>query len=130
MTIALNVIVTIFIVCRLLVYRWRVTRVMGPGQTSEYATMTAILIESAIMYSSFAILFIVPFGIGNPLGNVFLQAVSQVQVCTILSTTLHKGFSEHVSVDGLLTFDCLSASLGARMDGKYVRADNNETRSK
>ena len=80
MTIALNVIATILIVSRLLVYRWRVTRVMGPGHTSEYANMTAILIESAIMYSSFAILFIVPFGLGSPLGNVFLQTVSQVQV--------------------------------------------------
>ncbi|KZT71133.1 hypothetical protein DAEQUDRAFT_764067 [Daedalea quercina L-15889] len=84
MTIALNVIVTILIVCRLLVYRWRVARVMGPNHTSEYATMTAIIIESAIMYSAFAILFIVPFGIGNSLGNVFLQTVSQVQTASSL----------------------------------------------
>lgn len=80
MSIALNVIATILIVLRLLVYRWRVARVMGPDHTSEFADMTALLIESAVMYSSFAILFIVPFGIGNSLGNVFLQTVSQVQV--------------------------------------------------
>lgn len=83
MSLALNVIVTIFITGRLMFYRHRVKRALGVTHVSTYANAAAIFIESAMLYAVFAILFLVPFGLNNALGNVFLQTVSQVQVCSL-----------------------------------------------
>lgn len=80
LSLSLNVIVTFLIAGRLLMYRYRMRTVMGIQHTSTYANVVAILVESAALYSVFAILFIVPFGLGHPIGNLFLQVVSQVQV--------------------------------------------------
>lgn len=84
MSLALNVIVTIFITGRLMFYRHRVKRALGVTHVSTYANAAAIFIESAMLYAVFAILFLVPFGLNNALGNVFLQTVSQVQTVSSL----------------------------------------------
>lgn len=81
MSLALNIVVTFLIAGRLLVYRYQMSKVMGAQHTSTYANIVAIVVESTALYSIFAVLFIVPFGIGNPVGSLFLQVVSQVQVC-------------------------------------------------
>lgn len=81
MSVSLNIIVTLLIVGRLFYYRHWMFQTLGRSNTSAcYANISAMLIESASLYSVFAILFLVPFGMGNALGNVFLQTVSQVQV--------------------------------------------------
>jgi hypothetical protein len=84
MSLALNIIVTIMIVFRLLFYRHRITRVMGSTHGSQYTSLVAMIIESAAIYSSFSILFLVPFAVSNPLAQLFLQALSPVQVCRIV----------------------------------------------
>ncbi|CCM05255.1 uncharacterized protein FIBRA_07465 [Fibroporia radiculosa] len=84
MSLSLNVIVTLLIVGRLLIYRRRMARVFGTKESSDYLNISAILIESASLYSIFAVLFIVPFGLGNSLANVFLDSVSQVQIVSSL----------------------------------------------
>ncbi|KZT71134.1 hypothetical protein DAEQUDRAFT_138610 [Daedalea quercina L-15889] len=68
----------------ILMFRHRMRKLMGVQHTSTYANVIAILVESAALYSIFAILFIVPFGLGNPVGNIFLQVVNQVQTVTSL----------------------------------------------
>lgn len=80
MSLSLNIIVTLLIAGRLLIFRYRMHKIMGPHHTSTYSNIVAILVESAALYSVFAVLFIVPFGLGNPVGNIFLQVVNQVQV--------------------------------------------------
>lgn len=86
MSLSLNVIVTLLIAGRLLVYRYHMRKIMGRQHTTTYSNIIAILVESAALYSVFAILFIVPFGLGNPVGNIFLQVVNQVQVGSYFST--------------------------------------------
>ncbi|CCM06167.1 uncharacterized protein FIBRA_08408 [Fibroporia radiculosa] len=78
--VSLNVIVTIMIVARLLLYRYRISRVLGPRHGSHYTGIAAMIVESAALYSAFALLLIIPFGMNNSLANVFLQSLSQVQV--------------------------------------------------
>ncbi|CCM05488.1 uncharacterized protein FIBRA_07709 [Fibroporia radiculosa] len=83
-TLALNVIVTVMIATRIVLYRRRIRRTFGPHHYSSYSNVPAILIESASLYSLFALLFIVPLGLQSPLANVFMQSVSQVQIVTAL----------------------------------------------
>ncbi|KAJ7045755.1 hypothetical protein C8F04DRAFT_1066038 [Mycena alexandri] len=82
MSLALNILITIMIAARLMMYRWRINRAMpiDSNHGAQYASLAAIIIESAAIYSLFALLFLVPFVIGNPLSQLFLQALSPVQL--------------------------------------------------
>lgn len=86
MTLALNIIVTLLIVGRILFHRRRVNLLLGAEHVAHYTNIVAILVESASLYSAFSILFLVPFALNNPLSQVFLQTMGQVQVC---STTVY-----------------------------------------
>ncbi|EED80166.1 predicted protein, partial [Postia placenta Mad-698-R] len=70
MTLSLNIIVTLLIVGRLLFYRQRIMHALGAEDVSHYANVAGILIESASLYSAFAILFLVPFGLNYPLAQI------------------------------------------------------------
>jgi len=78
-TLALNIVVTLFIVVRLLIWRTRFARVLGTARATHYSNLAAILVESASMYSVFSIMFVVPLALNYPLANVFLQSMGQVQ---------------------------------------------------
>ena len=78
--VALNVVVTAMIATRLLLYRRRVVSVLGGKHGRHYISVAAMVIESAALYSAFALLFIIPFAINNSIANTFLQALSEVQV--------------------------------------------------
>jgi len=105
-TLALNVIVTIFIVARLLFYRWRFARILGKQHVSHYANVAAILVESASLYSAFSIFFIVPFAINNPLSSISLQAMGQVQTVSsfliILRVATGQGWTEATSTQVMM----------------------------
>ncbi|ESK86665.1 hypothetical protein Moror_9691 [Moniliophthora roreri MCA 2997] len=85
-TLASNIIVTVLIVLRLLIYRHRITRAMGSSHGSYYTSIVAMIVESALIYSSFALAFMVPFAISSPVAQLFLQVwLSPIQgVSTIL----------------------------------------------
>lgn len=80
MSLAINVVVTLLIAGRLLLFRRRVIRILGAGHVSHYANFSAILIESAAMYTIYLLLFVVTLAINNPVFCVFAQSVGQVQV--------------------------------------------------
>lgn len=80
MSLSLNIIVTILIVTRLLLYRARISRVMGKAHGAQYASLAAMIVESAAIYSSFSIMFLAPFAVGSPISQLFLQSLSPVQV--------------------------------------------------
>ncbi|KAJ7747327.1 hypothetical protein B0H16DRAFT_1320684 [Mycena metata] len=82
MSLALNILITLMIAGRLMMYRWRINRAMpvGSNHGSQYTSLAAIIVESAAIYSLFSLLFLVPFVIGNSLSQLFLQALSPVQV--------------------------------------------------
>lgn len=82
MSLAINVFITILVVIRLLVYRRRMIMVLGPGHASECTSIAAMLVESASVYSTFSLLFLIPFAMKSPISYTFLQVLGEAQVST------------------------------------------------
>ncbi|TFY68025.1 hypothetical protein EVJ58_g1262 [Rhodofomes roseus] len=80
-SLAANIIVTILIAGRLLVYRHRIQSVLGAHHATFYANIATILVESAVLYSAFALTFLITFGMNNPVADFFINYVNSVQVC-------------------------------------------------
>ena len=80
LSLALNIILTIAIVLRLLTFRYRIVSALGPKYGTQYTSIAAMIIESAALYSAVSITFLVLFGIGNPVSQVFIQSLNQFQV--------------------------------------------------
>jgi len=84
-SISINIILTILIAIRLLHHRRTVLRNLSAEYATEYVTILTIIIESAALYSIFAIPFIVTYALNNPLNQVFLGfAQSAQQISTYL----------------------------------------------
>ncbi|KAJ7163566.1 hypothetical protein C8R43DRAFT_879672 [Mycena crocata] len=79
-SLAFNVVVTILIVSRLLLHRRRINQVMGWNHGREYTSLAAIIVESTAIYTTFSLLFLVPFALRHPVSQTFLQILSPVQV--------------------------------------------------
>jgi len=85
LSLALNIILTIAIVLRLMTYRYRVVTALGPKYGTQYTSVAAMIIESAALYSAVSIAFLILFGINNAVSQVFLQSLSQFQsIATLL----------------------------------------------
>lgn len=83
-SIAINIMLTIGIVGFLLYMRFRVRRVMGSHHHSSYVSVSAMLVESALLYTVFALVFLIPLARNNSVNLIFFQALGQVQVSTTL----------------------------------------------
>jgi len=83
-SLALNILVTIAIVLRLLVIRHRITSVLGPTHGSQYTSIAAMIVESASLYSLFAVFFLIPFGLNSAISAIPLQTIGLVQGCATL----------------------------------------------
>ena len=79
-SLSVNIILTILITIRLLLYRRRARMAIQGDHGSEYISLAAIVIESAALYSVFALIFIVTYAINNPLNQIFLGVASSAQV--------------------------------------------------
>lgn len=77
---ALNITVTALIVLRLLFIRSRTTRLLGVEFASHYTSVVAMVVESAALYTTFILLFLVPFIVNDPIQNVFVQVLGPMQV--------------------------------------------------
>lgn len=80
LSLALNIILTIAIVLRLMLLRYRIVSVLGPKYGTQYTSIAAMIVESAALYSTVSIAFLILFGIGNAVSQVFLQSMNQIQV--------------------------------------------------
>lgn len=79
-SLSINIMLTILITIRLLMYRRIVTASLSSHHAKHYLSLAAILVESAALYSLFAIMFIVTYAINNPLNQIFLGVASSAQV--------------------------------------------------
>ncbi|KAH7909378.1 hypothetical protein BJ138DRAFT_1155435 [Hygrophoropsis aurantiaca] len=84
LSLALNITLTIAIVLRLLTYRYRISRVLGPKYGTQYTSVAAMVVESAALYSVFSIAFLVLFALNNPVSETFLEALGQIQMIATL----------------------------------------------
>ena len=84
-----NIVMTMLIIVRLLIYRRTIMRSLGPSteHARDYTSLATIVIESASLYSVFGILFLITYAINNPLNQIFLSFANSTQVrsCSISS---------------------------------------------
>ena len=83
---ALNVILTLMIVGRLLLLNRRIRKAMNaPVKVSGlYKTIVTTLVESYALYSVALLLFIGSFSAGDPIAGVFFPTLVEVEVRAIL----------------------------------------------
>lgn len=78
-SLSVNIILTILITIRLLLHRRTVTASLSDDHAKQYLSLAAIMIESAALYSVFALIFIITYAINNPLNQIFLGVASSAQ---------------------------------------------------
>jgi len=81
----LNVILTIFIVGRLLYARYRIKSSLGSRYGQNYLSVASMLVESAALYSIWALVFLITYARGSAAQNILLPPLGQIQVCGINS---------------------------------------------
>ncbi|KAG2123756.1 hypothetical protein DEU56DRAFT_829078 [Suillus clintonianus] len=84
LSLALNIIVTIVIVLRLLTYRYHISKVLGSSYGTQYTSIAAMLIESAALYSVFSVAFLTLFLLNSPVAEIFVDSLNQIQVIAML----------------------------------------------
>lgn len=78
LSVALNLVATVAISAKLWAARRRLRDVSS--MPTPYVSVSAILIESAFLYTVCGIAFLVPFGLADPFQNVILPTLAQVEV--------------------------------------------------
>ena len=79
-SLSLNIVLTLMIVIRLYLHRRQITKLLGRRHAAQYTSIISMLIESAALLDFMVIFFLVPFAMGNPLANIPLSTLVQVQV--------------------------------------------------
>lgn len=75
-----NVFLTTLIIVRLLLHRKVVSEVLPEGYAKQYSSIAAIVVESALLYSIFALAFVISYALNNPINQVFMSLGSACQV--------------------------------------------------
>ncbi|KAF7377178.1 hypothetical protein MSAN_00137200 [Mycena sanguinolenta] len=78
-SISMTVILTALIAGRLLFMRYRLKKLVGPSSSMPYVTITAMLIESAAIYSINGLLFLVAYSLNDPTQNLWFSLLGQTQ---------------------------------------------------
>lgn len=84
LSLSLNILATLIIVARLMVYRFRVVGVLGSTHALHYISIAAMITESAAIISIFSVPLIVSFALESPLSALTIPALSQVQTFATL----------------------------------------------
>jgi hypothetical protein len=86
-SISLNVLLTLMIVTRLVMYNRNVRNAMGaPAKAGGvYRTAVTLLVESCALYAVSYILFIASWAIGSPVSNIFLPILAETQVRVVFT---------------------------------------------
>lgn len=77
--IATTILLTVVIVCRLMYMRWKLRRILDKEGISPYVSVSAMLLESAFLYSAWGIPFIVTYAKNLSVNQLFFQPMGQIQ---------------------------------------------------
>ncbi|KAK0466160.1 uncharacterized protein EV420DRAFT_1510226 [Desarmillaria tabescens] len=75
----LNIIFTCLIASRLLLLRRRADAVLGPSHGSHYTSVVTIMVESAALYSLWALVFLITYARNDPVQNILLPPLGQIE---------------------------------------------------
>ncbi|KZP13543.1 hypothetical protein FIBSPDRAFT_753223 [Athelia psychrophila] len=88
LSISLNIIITVLIVARLILRRKRMRSALGDEHGHMYTSISAMLIESAALYSVWGLVFLITYAKNSAFNNILLPALGQVQaIATMLIIT-------------------------------------------
>ena len=76
-SIALNVIVTLLIVGRLVYWRRKISFIQS---SNLYTSIITMLVESAALYTIFALIFVISYALNSMVQNVLLPVLGHIQV--------------------------------------------------
>lgn len=77
--IATTILLTVVIVGRLIHMRWKLRRVMGTDDIAPYLSLSAMLLESAFLYTAWAVAFIITYAQNLSINLFFFQPLGQIQ---------------------------------------------------
>jgi len=78
-SLGVNIILTALIVIRLLLYRRQLRTLLPEDRAWHYVSVSAIMVESAALYSVLALAFIVSYAVNHPINQIFLGSASSAQ---------------------------------------------------
>ncbi|RDX50535.1 hypothetical protein OH76DRAFT_455973 [Lentinus brumalis] len=87
LSLGVNIILTILIVTRLLMFRRSHLEHLPAEHSQQYLSIVTLIIESAALYSCFAIAFLVSYALNSPINQIWLgfaQAAQQVATYLII----------------------------------------------
>ncbi|KAI8980558.1 hypothetical protein BD414DRAFT_516300 [Trametes punicea] len=79
LSLGVNIILTVLIIGRLLMYRRTHLAHLPPAHAQQYLSLATLVIESAALYSVFAIAFLVSYAIDAPINQLWLGFASAAQ---------------------------------------------------
>ncbi|KAJ7876050.1 hypothetical protein B0H14DRAFT_2714429 [Mycena olivaceomarginata] len=79
LSLGVNIILTLLIIGRLLIYRRNLLENLTAAHGAHYVSLITIIVESAVLYSIFALLFLITYGINHPTNQVWLTVASACQ---------------------------------------------------
>lgn len=85
LTLSFNLLVTILILIRLHMASKAARDITGHNSSKVYATISAMIIESAAIYATFTITFVVIYWVGSLVSVGFGNAAGKVNVCYSLT---------------------------------------------
>jgi hypothetical protein len=75
-----NIILTLLIIGRLVAYRRTLLQSLPADLANHYISLATVIVESAALYSIFAILFLITYAVNNPTNQIWLGVASACQV--------------------------------------------------
>lgn len=87
-TLSLNVVLTLMIITRLILYSKEIQKVLVPSSCGFCKIFTTVLVESSALYAVTFILFVVPWSAGNWVADIFFPILRETQVISPLLIVL------------------------------------------
>ncbi|KAF8899419.1 hypothetical protein BD779DRAFT_82945 [Infundibulicybe gibba] len=79
LSLSVNILLTILITIRLIMYRRALMSTLPTDHAKNYISLATIVVESAAIYSAFALMFIITYAINNPMNQIFLTLAGSAQ---------------------------------------------------
>ncbi|EIW81764.1 hypothetical protein CONPUDRAFT_152668 [Coniophora puteana RWD-64-598 SS2] len=79
LSIAYNAVLTLAITGRLMCMRWKIKRLLNSRVYTPYVSVSAMLIESAALYTINGLIFVIGFGLNSNLQNLVMELLGQTQ---------------------------------------------------
>ncbi|KAJ7724801.1 hypothetical protein B0H16DRAFT_1585624 [Mycena metata] len=122
LSISLNVILTLAIACRIWLVRRRTRQSLGFQHSGQYVSVSAMLVESAALYSTWGLVFLICYARNTPLQNILLPPLGQVQgiapVLILFRVAQGRAWSESTAANATSRYNNRSIPLTTLTSGE------------